>query len=90
MNREKTVSCIRARSSISVCAQFGPRLHLAWHQPFGDITVTNVTGEGQTAFLGFGLAAGWWFTPAWGLTTGADGPAFARSLVAQLGVEHQF
>ncbi|MEZ4464332.1 MAG: hypothetical protein R3F43_07400 [bacterium] len=39
--------------------------HLNLHEPMGEVEVTNVTGAGQTRYLGFGVGVSWWFSPVW-------------------------
>lgn len=69
-------------------------VHLAWNRPFREVSRTNITGEGQTDYLGFGVSVGWWFTPDWAVSLGADGAFYARSnagsMVPQVAVEYAF
>ncbi|MEZ4470369.1 MAG: hypothetical protein R3F60_06125 [bacterium] len=67
--------------------------HLNLHEPMGEVEVTNVTGAGQTRYLGFGVGVSWWFSPVWALASGFEGVAYARSNAATptvtLGIEHR-
>lgn len=54
-------------------------LHFNLNQPVDDVEITNVLGAGQTAYLGYGLSASWWFLEALGLHVGVEGVAYAKS-----------
>jgi hypothetical protein len=66
--------------------QINPRwvldLHLNLNQPTGDVVITNVLGAGQTAYLGVGVSATWWFVDQLGLHLGVEGVARAESNAA--------
>jgi len=67
-------------------------VHAALYEPFGaDVEVTNISGVGQTRYLGFGLSTTIWMVPTVGLYLGFDGVVYATSNAATpalyLGVE---
>ena len=65
--------------------------HLLLHEPLGEIAVTNITGVGQTRYLGLGFSASWWISDHLGLNLGFDGVIYAASNAATpsilLGIE---
>lgn len=68
-------------------------LSVLTHQPLGAVTVTNVTGVGQTRYVGFAADVSYWFTPHWAVTAGVGGVVFAQSNAGAvpllLGIEHR-
>ncbi len=55
---------------------------------------TNISGVGQTRYLGFGFSASAWFVPELAVTAGVDGVFYASSNAATpsiiLGLESRF
>lgn len=47
--------------------------------PLEDVEVMDVAGGGQTAYIGLGLGASWWFTKHMAVTVGFDGVVMAKS-----------
>jgi hypothetical protein len=74
-------------SAVTGFAQLGAQLaeawtaetHLALYEPLGDVEVTNVSGVGQTRYLGFGLGLSWWMTESLGLSVGLGGAVATKS-----------
>lgn len=56
--------------------------HVTVYQPFGDVVVTNISGVGQTRYLGIGLSPSYWFTDHVAVTVGVDGVFYASSNAA--------
>lgn len=54
-------------------------VHAALYEPLGDVAVTNVSGAGQTRYLGAGLGASWWLLDDVGLALGLEGAPYAES-----------
>lgn len=73
--------------AITGFAQLGVKLTDAWlvdahagvYQPVEEVTVTNVSGVGQTRYIGFGLGVSWWMSESIGLSAGVDGAAATQS-----------
>ena len=55
---------------------------LMLHEVLGDIDVINVSGAGQTRYLGIGLGYSYWFTDAVAVNVGFEGVAYAASNAA--------
>ncbi len=68
--------------------------HVFMHEPLGDVEVTEITGAGQTRYLGLGFGGSWWFVEDWGVNLGLDGVVYAASNAAtpsiMLGLEHKY
>jgi hypothetical protein len=68
-------------------------LYASAHQPFGDVTVTNISGAGQTRFIGFGSDISCWIDETWAVTFGFGGALAVESNAATpsltLGFEHR-
>lgn len=69
--------------------------HFPLYEPFFQpIEETNVSGVGQTRYLGFGLSASAWLLPELAVTAGFDGVFYASSNAATpsltLGLESRF
>lgn len=66
-------------------------LHLPLHLQTQAIDTNNISGAGNTNYLGLGLGASWWFNDFVAVNVGFDGVVFARANAAtpavQLGVE---
>lgn len=60
-------------SKLSLDARVGLNQHT------GDLEELNVTGAGETNYLGIGLGLSYWLSERVGLTVGAEGVAFAQS-----------
>jgi hypothetical protein len=62
--------------------------------PLGDVVETNVSGAGQTRFIGLTLQASFWVVPEWSLTAGIGTAPLAESNAAvaalTLGFEQRF
>ncbi len=77
-------------SAIVSFAQFGYRIsesslvdvHFNTYLPLGDVEVNNISGAGQTQYVGFGLAYSYWFTPHVGANIGFEGALMAASNAA--------
>jgi hypothetical protein len=89
-------------SAVIGFSQLGVKLTETWiveahssiYEPLGDVEETNVSGVGQTRYLGFGVGVSWWVTEAFGLNAGIDGAVYAESNAAapsfSLGMEGKF
>lgn len=66
-------------------------LHVTTYQPIGEVTSINVSGVGQTRYVGIGIGITGWLSDDVGLHAGADGAFLAYSNAAtpslMLGVE---
>jgi hypothetical protein len=80
---------------------------IGWHGPFGltpefhvssrilldDARQLELSGQGDTRYLGMGLSLSWWFLPNWGVNLGADGASPVTNNLAapylNVGVEHR-
>ncbi len=54
-------------------------LHTTFNEPLDELETLNVTGAGNTRYLGFGLGLSWWPTDAVGFHAGFDGAVYAQS-----------
>lgn len=78
------------RSALTAFAQVGVQpwrftfdLHVGMYEPFGgDIALTNVSGAGNTRYLGVGIGMAFAITDNIGLTFGAEGVLYASSNAA--------
>lgn len=75
--------------------RFQLEVHVPVYEPFGGaITETNISGVGQTRYIGFGLGASFWIVDSFALTAGFEGAALASSNAATpsliLGIESRF
>ena len=78
------------RSALTAFAQVGVQpwrftldLHVGVYEPFGgDIAITNVSGAGNTRYLGMGIGIAFALTDNIGLTFGAEGVLYASSNAA--------
>ncbi len=76
--------------ALKASAQLGWKVTESWtlaftvpvHWATGDIEFTNASGAGQTRYVGNSLLASYWFSPAWALTFGFEGAAYAASNAA--------
>lgn len=75
---------LTANAQIGYSSTYGivAELHAGLYYPFGDVVQTNVSGAGQTSYLGLGLGVSYWFTDHVGLNLSADGVIYARSNAA--------
>lgn len=80
--------------SLQVGAQFGQfvvDLHSTLNWTFRPLEFLNVTGAGNTRYIGIGLGLSWWPSKRVGIHAGADGALYAASnaeaLSTELGVE---
>lgn len=66
-------------------------LHLPYQLLFEDIETNNISGAGNTSYVGLGLGLSWWFKDSIGVSLGFDGVVFAQANAAtpaiQLGIE---
>ncbi len=66
-------------------------IHFPYNITLGSIDENNVSGAGDTNYVGLGLGASWWVTQGLGLNLGLDGVVFAEANAGapsiQLGVE---
>lgn len=66
-------------------------LHTTFNEPLRELEVLNVSGAGNTRYLGYGVGLSWWATQTVGFHIGADGAVYAQSNAAtaplQVGVE---
>ncbi|MFP4600692.1 MAG: hypothetical protein ACLFVJ_20725 [Persicimonas sp.] len=53
--------------------------HAALYEPLGDVEETNVSGAGQTRYIGAGLGASWWLLDDVGVALGLEGAPYAES-----------
>ena len=69
-------------------------LHLAANTTLGPLETANVTGAGNTEYVGGGVGVSYWPASSVGFHVGADGAAFARANLGvaplQAGVEFRF
>ena len=78
------------RSALTAFAQVGVQpwrftfdLHVGLYEPFGgSIAITNVSGAGNTRYLGMGIGIAFAITDNVGLTLGAEGVLYASSNAA--------
>ena len=68
-------------------------VHVSLNYPLGFVTLTNVSGAGQTRYVGFGFGLSYALSDQWALLAGIDGAAYAASNAATpalvLGFEHR-
>jgi site-specific recombinase len=57
-------------------------LHLPYNITLADYAENNVSGAGNTDYVGLGLGASWWFTSAFGVNLGFDAVVFAQANAA--------
>jgi len=66
-------------------------LHLPLHLQTRPIEINNISGAGNTNYLGLGLGVSWWFHESIAINAGVDGVIFARANAAtpsiQFGIE---
>ncbi len=82
--------------SLQVGRPFGEvqgAITLTLWQPFGPIDVTNVSGAGETAYVGLVPEIAWWVDPSWALGLGVGGALYAHANAAtpylSLSVHHK-
>ncbi len=57
-------------------------LHLPYNITLAPLIANNVSGAGNTDYVGLGLGASWWFTPRFGVNLGFDAVVFAEANAA--------
>lgn len=57
-------------------------LHVPLYLPTNPVEVQNISGAGDTAYVGMGIGFGWWFRQRVGLSLTADGAAYADANAA--------
>jgi hypothetical protein len=69
---------IGARSSFGLTGE----LVFSLHHPLGEIRVVDVTGVGQTRYVGFNLSLSWWLSDHFAVNIGGGGAFYVRSNAA--------
>jgi len=67
-------------------------LRIGTYQPLGDIDVPNISGGGQTRYVGFTPEVAYWFNDHWAVGVGFGGAAAYANAAApslQIGIEHK-
>lgn len=75
--------------------RFQLEVHVPVYEPFArGVTETNISGVGQTRYIGWGLGASFWIADSFALTAGFEGAALASSNAATpsliFGIESRF
>lgn len=68
-------------------------VHFNLFEQLGDVELTNVSGAGETRYLGIGLTFAYWFSKQWGVGLTPEGVLYARGNAAtpslMLSLEHR-